>query len=542
MKMADRYRITAEPLFQKSFGFCIVFLFLSFQIHAQQNFPLDRDAVQPYDKLLNDKNVDYHTAVKPFLNNELIKVNDSSIQYLYYKARQIPDSIREKKNITTDFRPRFCELAGGYDLKNKTPVMDVYGTVGVNVYYKKKLAVVLNYMGGNSLFPGYIDTAVKSTRVVPGIGPAYQNGKSYSYQDYFGYLSYSPNRIFNFQLGKDKNFFGDGYRSMFLSDNTANYPFFKIQVHTWKIKWVNLFTQMTDATTPTGLQSNFRTKYASMQYLSWNATKRINLSLFETIVWQGNDTNRVRGFDVNYMNPVLFFRPTEYSLGSPDNALVGAAMKIKLPLQTQIYGQFLLDEFILHEFLSRSGWWGNKYSIQAGLKAFALFGINNLYAQAEFNYVRPYTYSHGSVQQNYGDFNQPLADPFGANFEEFVGILNYRVKRFIIEVKGVAAMTGLDTAGNNFGQNIFLSYLTRTGGQGTPDAPHEYDHHVGDGLKTYIGTADLRVAYLILPSMNLKAEFGLSYHTIRSVGYKPSDALIISFGLKTSLYNTYRDY
>jgi hypothetical protein len=515
----------------------LVFLLLlvsSLTAFSQQNFPLDRDAVIPYDKLLNDKNTDFHTAVKPYLVNELRQVEDSSLHYTYFRARQKSDSLVEKKSWRVDVRPRNCELSAGYDVKNHSQLLDVYGTAGLNLYYQKKLAIVLNYSGGNSIFPSYVDSAVRSTRVIPGIGSAYRNGNMYSYQDYSGYLSFTPNRIFNFQVGKDKNFFGDGYRSMFLSDNSASYPFFKIQVHTWKIKWVNLFTEMTDATTSTGLQQNFRKKYASMQYLSWNATKRINLSLFETIVWQGNDTNRVRSFDVNYMNPVVYLRPTEYSLGSPDNALVGASMKIKLPLQLQLYGQLLLDEFLLKDLLGHTGWWGNKYSLQAGLKAFDLFAIKNLYLQTEFNYVRPYTYTHGSVQQNYGNFNQPLADPFGANFEEVVGILDYRINRFIIEMKGVAAMTGLDTAKSNVGQNIFLPYDTRTGG--------DYGHRVGDGLKTYIGTADLRVAYLLLPSMNLKAELGLSYHIQRSEGTKSSEALLVQFGLKTSLYNTYRDY
>jgi hypothetical protein len=517
------------------------FLFLSStdEFHAQQNFPLDRDAVLPYDHLLNSPNSDFHTDVKPFLVSEMLPFNDSSIHYKYYSARQVPDSVLRKATWRIDFRPRNCEVSGGYDLKNHNSLMDVYGTAGLNLYYKTKLAISLNYMGGDGIFPSYVDSSIRSTRVIPGVGSAYQSGNAYSYQDYFGYLSYSPNRVFNFQIGKDKNFFGDGYRSMFLSDNAANYPFFKIQVHVWKIKWVNLFTEMTDATTPTGLQQDFRKKYASMQYLSWNATKRISLSLFETIVWQGNDTNRVRGFDINYMNPVLFLRPTEYSLGSPDNALVGGSFKIKLPLQIQLYGQLLLDEFVLNELEAHTGWWGNKYSVQAGLKAFDLFGIRNLYMQGEFNYVRPYTYTHGSVQQNYGQYNQALADPFGANFEELVGILNYRTGRFIIELKGVGTMTGLDTGRSNLGQNIFLSYLTRTGGN---DPAHDYGHHIGDGLKTYIGTADLRVAYLILPSMNLKAEIGFTYHTQVSVGYKPAEAMLFEFGIKTSLYNTYHDY
>jgi hypothetical protein len=373
---------------------------------------------------------------------------------------------------------------------------------------------------------------VQSTHVVPGTGSAYHSGKGYSYQDYYGYLSFSPNRLFNFQLGKDKHFFGDGYRSMFLSDNAANYPFFKIQVHVWKIKWVNLFTQMTDATAPSALQKNFKAKYASMQYLSWNMTKRINISLFEAIVWQGTDSSRARGFDVNYLNPVLYYRPTEFSLGSPDNAFVGLGTKIKLPLHLQFYGQLMLDEFSFKEMIARTGWWGNKYSAQAGIKAFDVAGIKNLSILAEFNYVRPYTYSHGSVQQNYGHYNQSLADPFGANFEEFDGILNYRTGRYIFELKGVAALTGIDSAGIDFGQNIFLPYTKHYS---------NYGNHVGQGRKMIVGTTEFRIGYLIIPSLNLKAELGFGYHLQSAASLPKIQSALITFGIKSSLYNSYRD-
>jgi hypothetical protein len=521
-----------------TWSICLLFLLFAGETYAQNNFPLDRDAVLPYDQLLNNKNIDYHTGVKPFLSNELAEVKDTAIHYKHYQARQFSDSVLDQKKLRVNAVPFPMSLTGGYDLKNHTAVNDIYASLAMRFYYTKKFALELIYLAGSSNLPGYVDSTAKNSHILPGIGSAYYTrsgfgAKGYSYQDFFGFLSYSPNKVFNFQLGKDKHFFGDGYRSMFLSDNAADYPFFKIQAHVWKIKWVNLFTQMTDATNPSGLQQTFKTKYSSMQYLSWNATKRINISFFEAIVWQGNDTNRVRGFDINYMNPVAFYRPTEYSLGSPDNAFVGTSFKVKLPLQLQLYGQVMLDEFVLHELLARKGWWGNKYGLQAGLKAFDLFGIKNLSMLTELNYVRPYTYSHGSVQQNYAHFNQPLADPLGANFEEFIGILDYRVNRFIIELKGVAALTGRDTSGKDFGQNIFLPYTSRV---------QDYGNYLGQGRKTAIGTAEFRVGYLLYPRLNLKLELGTQYHTIRASGLAPQDYEVFTIGIKSSFYNTYRDY
>ena len=84
--------------------------------------------------------------------------------------------------------------------------------------------------------------------------------------------------------------------------------------------------------------------------MSWNATKRINVSFFESIVWQSRDSNNANlGYDVNYLNPVIFYRPTEYALGSGDNALIGASFKVRLWKHLQLYGQLIIDEFLLKE-------------------------------------------------------------------------------------------------------------------------------------------------------------------------------------------------
>ena len=50
-------------------------------------------------------------------------------------------------------------------------------------------------------------------------------------------------------------------------------------------------------------------------------------------------------------------------------------------------------------------------------------GIKRLDITAEYNMVRPYTYSHdraeeGIVISNYTHYNSPLAHPLGSNFRE----------------------------------------------------------------------------------------------------------------------------
>ena len=95
----------------------------------------------------------------------------------------------------------------------------------------------------------------------------------------------------------------------------------------------------------------------------------MNLSLFESVVWQDKDTLLNRGPDINYFNPFVFFRPVEYGIGSADNSLIGAGLKITIDKQFLIYSSFILDEFYLIEIRTRNGRWGNKYGFSnPGLK------------------------------------------------------------------------------------------------------------------------------------------------------------------------------
>ena len=103
---------------------------------------------------------------------------------------------------------------------------------------------------------------------------------------------------------------------------------------------------------------------------------------------------------------MCFLNAVEYGIGSADNSLLGAGLKFTIDKQYLIYSSFILDEFLFSEIKNRTGWWGNKYGIQFGIKTFDLFKLDGLYSILEFNSVRPFTYSHLSSKQNYGHKNQ----------------------------------------------------------------------------------------------------------------------------------------
>ena len=73
----------------------------------------------------------------------------------------------------------------------------------------------------------------------------------------------------------------------------------------------------------------------------------------------------------------------------------------------------------------------NKFGYQLGYKIFNTFSVDKLTLQTNNKIDRPYTYSHSNTYQNYAHYNQPLAHPLGANFSEYLFLINYKWKKFI---------------------------------------------------------------------------------------------------------------
>jgi hypothetical protein len=304
----------------------------------------------------------------------------------------------------------------------------------------------------------------------------------------------------------------------------------------WKIKYVNLYSQFSHpdviANNSTGGDPIYAKKYSTMHYLSFAPSKKWNISLFEAIIWQASDSSFNRGFDISYLNPVIFYRPVEFNLGDGDNALIGMNVRYSAFKKTALYGQFLIDEFKIKEMTNGKGWAGNKYAWQLGVKSFDLFGITNLNLQAEYNLIRPYTYSHYQLVQNYSNAKEPLAHPDGSNVKEAVVIANYNYKRLYFNLKYVNASFGTDPAGKNYGGDIFKSYAT---------AVSEYGNKTGQGIPGTLNQIDFTASFLVNPVTDMNLFVGAVYRSEEVEGIKNSYSYI-SFGFRTSLRNLYTDF
>lgn len=376
--------------------------------------------------------------------------------------------------------------------------------------------------------PQFFRQRVTETGAVPGYGfykPFKKTG--YDYFDARGYITFGLAKYINVQLGYDKNFIGSGYRSLFLSDWGNSNLFLKLNTRIWKLNYQNLFMELMPQFRKRG-DTLLDRKYAVMHHLSMNVTRWLNIGLFESVIF-----SRKNHFDFQYMNPIIFYRSVEGSVGSPDNAFVGLDFKANIAHRFQLYGQFMLDEFVLSRLKNDPTYWANKWGVQLGAKYVDAFGINNLDLQVETNRVRPFTYSHGDTVANYTHYNQPLAHPLGANFQEFIGIINYQpAPKWNIYVHTNYYYQGLDSGAVNFGGNPFESYRNRT---------MEFGFKIGSGTRATCFNSLLRLSYELKENLFFDASFQYRNYKL-SNGAGANNTTYVNAGLRLNMFTRNYDY
>jgi hypothetical protein len=372
--------------------------------------------------------------------------------------------------------------------------------------------------------PFYVRDFVNARKAVPGAG-FYKTFKTtgYDYFDARGYFTFNVTKYIDVTFGYDRNFIGNGQRSMYISDFGNSNLFLKLNTRIWKINYQNLFMELHSAEIPGGDQL-LPKKYAAMHHLDVSVTKWLNIGLFEGVIFGRKDR-----FDFGYLNPIIFYRSIEQQNGSFDNSVAGLDVKANLAKKIQLYGQLSLDEFLLSEIRKNEGWWANKWGIQLGAKYIDAFGISNLDLQVEHNRVRPFTYSHRDSVANYTHYNQPLAHPLGANFSEFIGVARYQpAPKWLAVAKMIYYTQGRDSSSRSFGSNIFYPNIA-------PFRQGDYGYNIGSGLKTSVLLASLLVSYELRE--NLFVEFNALYRKqeTKTPPVSSTNSSIISFGIRWNM-------
>ena len=307
--------------------------------------------------------------------------------------------------------------------------------------------------------------------------------------------------------------------------------FLKFNTRIWKLNYENLFMELIPQNKRAGGNILASRKYYRMNHLSFNATKWLNVGLFDAVTFGRRDH-----FDFQYIVPVMFLRPAESDIGSADNAIVGLDVKANIKKTIQVYGQLIVDEFKVNEIFKSTGYWANKFGYQIGVKYPNAFGINNLDVQLESNRVRPFTYSHNDSVANYTHYNQPLAHPLGANFSEFIGIARYQpAPKWLMVAKAIYYQQGRDSNNVSFGSNIFLPNIA-------PYRNMDIGFNIGSGWKTNVTYLSFLLSYELRENMFLEANTIIRRQETKTPPILTQNTSIISFGFRWNMHRREFDF
>ncbi len=524
----------------------MLLVFVASFSYAQQIIPYSYYQYQKLNKSLYSKDTRFHTSLRPIIGDDTVitKKLDSLLSVGVIERNtwvgrklfneHLVEINREDYSVYLDFLPDFQI---GRDMEHKITTWNNTRGYQIGGRIGKKFSFYSSGFENQARFNDYLTRFVNTKNVIPGmvndkfaIESPRRKVKDWAYAT--AVLNFTANKYFNFTLGHDKNFIGDGYRSMLLSDVSAAYPYFKITTTLGNVKYMAMWAQFQDPTSPQlSYDNGFRKKWGAFHYLDWNVNNRLSLGFFDSIIWQDADETGKRGFDVSYLNPVIFLRTVEGMNNSPDNALIGFTGKYKLLNNLTVYGQIAIDEFSSKNVFKGNGYWANKFGYQFGLKGFDAFKISGLNYLAEFNTARPFTYTQRKSILNYGNYAEALAHPMGANFREFLTIWNYQLNKWFVSAQANYANYGLNN-GENVGKDIYESYDTRT---------REEGYKTGNGLKTNFAYLDGRVGYVINPKYNLRFEAGLIYRQEKNSLINDKTTMV-TFGLRSTFRNIYQDF
>ncbi len=511
----------------------LILLFPGTTLFSQIFVPLETNYSRTLDNWAINNKVNLPTFTKPISMQFLDKsVNsDSLFSFEIYKPKEKKNWFIRKlryenlaKLDTSDFSisldPLFnFEFERDEKLNvswyNNTRGIRIFGSVGKELYFES------SFYENQSQFPTYLNDFANSSLTIPGQGAIRQKG-DFDYSNATGLLYYQAGKHFELTFGHGKLFIGDGYRSLFLSDNSFNYPYFKVTVNFKKLQYSRIMAILMCDSLPTSDFGVREKKLAGFNILTYMTNYWFQISLFEGTLWNYPDSKQNIGFNGNYLNPVIFINSILNSVNC--KSVVGTGIKLNILKTVQIYNQLAFDK----DSSGKNS--GEHLSWQAGAKYFNAFDLKNLYLQAEYNASPKGAYQYNSNILNYSHYNQPLADPLGTNFKEWIIKVHYHLKSWHFNEQMNFATYGI---GNKIiNPIIHNSYIIDY----TFQVPF-----IGNGAQTNLKYNDISIAYLINPRTNMRIEAGYIYRnaTILRNNY---DTNFIYISFITSLVNWYYDF
>lgn len=510
------------------------------QLHAQQNdLPLNRDIYYDIDRNGACRTSTMHTGLRPIIESRADLENvmgfrpDSTRDYYYLTLKLYKEHLIQVKSggfrlsIDPTFRFEIGKDFTESAVANDNQAQNNFNSRGfwVKADFGRTVSFQSSFYENQSILPLYLYQYVQAHGVVPGQGRVKEFGKrGLDFAWAQGNVSWTPKRWLNVQFGNGRHFVGNGYRSVLLSDNTFPYPYLKFSALTnngrFQYTTINAKFQFAGDPAdrlPTGESSEslFFWKRASFKHLSVNLGPA-QLGLFEATIWRNIDSTGVRPFNAMELDPVIGLNTISNGFGGENKQLLGLDAKVRLTDKLFLYGQFALDDPDKQ-----------RYAWQAGMQCFD-FLRRDLHLLLEYNTATPFAYTSSIPRGSYSHYDQPLAHPMGAGFNEAVAMMDYGIKqRFWFRAMASVATSRTDTSATTISGSDIFATGERTGA----------DSLSVERTRNWL---DLSFAWRINQMSNASLSVGF---IMRDIGPAPDEqsSHYLYVTIRTGLFNRYYD-
>lgn len=341
-------------------------------------------------------------------------------------------------------------------------------------------------------------------------------------------------------LGNTPMHWGAGWRSLWIDRQAGPMPHLTFHVDGGRVRYTKVLglasvwghgtMPLTDPNLPLPAPGRYRSwepTWMAAQLVEVDLGRGFHGALFGAVKWLHRDTAHAQRFEWAYALPMVSFRPTEYMLGSADNALVGLSGGWRAARRAfGVEGAVVFDEFVRDEMFSDRQWWANKWGAQLTLRGATR---DDRWAWlAEVVAVRPFTYGHAGPGTAWVTGNAPLAHPAGANFIEQRAHLRFRHEHWRVTLGGFYRRQGVDVDLPRYsfdapetttGANPLVSYGARPADYGIgwlttgQDGALERGFHVWSSVSRNLPRLPGNAAFarvILLPDGSKRFEIGLT--------------------------------
>lgn len=373
------------------------------------------------------------------------------------------------------------------------------------------------FVDRGELYPDNLGAYASQNAVVPGGGrtkPFKTNG--YDYSSAVSYIRFTPIDKLAVQFGNAPRFYGWGYRSMLLSDNSYNYTNLTID---WEIfkglnytfmrgKQLNLTRKVyTDL-----VEAPYERKGIGVHYLSFQPVPSVVIGLFESTVYLRDEATSSQSVNPHFYNPIIGVNTVANGAENGDTKnIFGVNIAWQFHAQHMLYAQAVSDDITKKE-----------YGLQLGYRTGNPFNIDNLHLQLEANIATSNLYAANNERMAYTHFNLPLAHTLGNGFTEIIGRASYQWKGVFIDGKVVyyAADQPIDNKTRLFESKQFISLKN----------------------ETRVMNTNIEVGYEINPATQLRVFVNVNYRTSASELGDDLNYGAVSIGIRSALTNQYFDF